>query len=189
MKIETERLILRKPRMSDVDFIVNEFKDRGLSIYIPVIPFPYKKKDAEWFIKNSLKQWKKGESREFMIVLKNTKKAIGVATLSKIDIKNKNSMAGCWLSRKYWRDGYMTEAFIRLLEMGFNEMKLKRIWAIITDLNPRSPGLVEKLGFRKEGHLLGTQKVKGKWVGDFMYGLLKEEWQVKRKTYKVKGKS
>ena len=56
----------------------------------------------------------------------------------------------------YWSQGYATEAAHRLLNFGFRELRLRRIWADGDPANGASVRVLEKLGMRREGHLVET---------------------------------
>lgn len=76
----------------------------------------------------------------------------------------------------YQKKGYATEAVTALLEFAFDELRLHRVHATTDPRNTNSMGLLERLGFRKEGHLLENFWFKGAWVDDVLYGILAREW-------------
>ncbi len=51
----------------------------------------------------------------------------------------------------HWRKGYTTEALTKLLDFGFNELKLHRIEAGCAIENIASNKVLEKVGMTKEG--------------------------------------
>ncbi len=75
--------------------------------------------------------------------------------------------------------GYATEAATALLEFAFTTLKLHRVHATTDPRNTSSMRLLEKLGFRKEGHLLENFWFKGAWVDDVLYGLLASELNIR----------
>ena len=86
MEIKTERLILRKPKMSDWKDILEGAKELEVSKNLEGVPHPYKKKDAEWFVNDVLKKWrkKKRKSYEFFIEL-NEEFTKGLYLLEKLN--------------------------------------------------------------------------------------------------------
>lgn len=54
---------------------------------------------------------------------------------------------GYWLGYDYWHRGYMTEAAIAIIDYGFSNLKLDRIWAQTWLRNQPSVHLLDKLGF------------------------------------------
>jgi RimJ/RimL family protein N-acetyltransferase len=76
MKLETERLILRKPKISDVEDHQKGINDINISKYLLVVKYPYTKKDSEFWIKECIKKWSKKPQKSFpfFIELKSEKK-------------------------------------------------------------------------------------------------------------------
>lgn len=72
--------------------------------------------------------------------------------------------------------GYATEALRRVLVHLFTDRGLRRISADCDARNLRSARLLERLGFRREGHRLASTWIKGEWTDDLLFGLLAEDW-------------
>jgi len=75
-----------------------------------------------------------------------------------------------------WGKGIATEAAKHLLDLGFGELRLHRIWAACLPENPASARVLEKVGLRKEGFLVKNLKIHGMWKSSFLYAMLAEEW-------------
>jgi hypothetical protein len=73
-----------------------------------------------------------------------------------------------------WGKGIATESVNHLLDFGFGELGLHRIWATCLPENPASARVMEKVGKRKEGFLL---KIHGVWKSSLLYAMLAEEWR------------
>ncbi|MEI7765795.1 MAG: GNAT family N-acetyltransferase, partial [bacterium] len=110
MKLETKRLILRKPKMSDWKDVLEGVGEYDVAKMLLKIPHPYYKKDAEEFIKKTIKRWRKKVKDDylFLIELKFEKKVIGAIGLHNVDDFSKIATTGSWINKKYWRVGYMT---------------------------------------------------------------------------------
>ena len=74
-----------------------------------------------------------------------------------------------------WGRGYAVEAVAALLEFGFGELKLHRIWADCDPRNAASCRLAEKLGMRLEGRLRENYWLKGEWCDTAVYAILAHE--------------
>ena len=73
--------------------------------------------------------------------------------------------------------GYISEAVQRVLKMLFEEMGAHRVTADCNETNARSTRLLERCGFRKEGHLLENRKnPDGTFHGDFLFAMLRREY-------------
>jgi ribosomal-protein-alanine N-acetyltransferase len=71
----------------------------------------------------------------------------------------------------------MTEAMSAILTFGFSELGLHRVEAVIDIENDRSKNLLLKLGFSYEGNLRQRYFLRGEFLDEYYYGLLKDEWQ------------
>ena len=182
MKLETERLILRKPRKGDWKDIVEGVGEYDVAKMTKSIPHPYTESDAVWFIKNSLKKWGKG-SYTFFIELKAEKKVIGALGLERVNEFNGTANTGSWINKKYWRRGYMTEAKIAVNDFAFDTLELRRLESTVHLDNKASNATQRKVGYKHEGVKRKATRSKGSGkIHDLnLYGLLKEDWKKTRK--------
>lgn len=181
MKIETERLILREPKISDWKDIVEGIGDIKVSKHLAVVPFPYTKKDALWWINKKIKASKEKEKKEypFSIELKKEKKIIGAINLVNINKSYKIAETGSWINRKYQRKGYITEAKIAVNEFAFNKLKLRKLETGVSAENIASNETQKKMGYKYEGRRIKRVlcKATGKIHDENLYGLMKEDWK------------
>ena len=71
----------------------------------------------------------------------------------------------------------MTEALNAIIDLGFMEMDLNRIEAVVMPKNRASIKLLEKLGFRNEGRLEEYENWGSKGFTDLcMFALLRKTW-------------
>jgi len=175
MKLETKRLILRRPRQSDWKDIVEACSDLDITKNLIVVPYPYRKRDALDWIKHSSK--KKKDSYTFFIELKSEKKVIGATSLE-IDDHNKIGKSGSWINKRYWKKGYITEAKIAVNNFAFNKLKLRKLESGAFVSNKASDIMQKKMGYKFEGtrRKHAISKATGKIHDENMYGLMKEEW-------------
>jgi len=80
------------------------------------------------------------------------------------------------VSPKWWRKGIATEAVKKLLDLGFGELGLHRMWATCLPENPASAHVLEKAGMRREGFLVKNLKIHGEWKSSYLYAMIEEEW-------------
>ncbi len=190
MILKTQRLILRKPKISDWKDVVEGVGDLGVSRYLATAPYPYKKKDALKWLKSSIKRWAKKEktSYPFLIELKSEKKVIGGIEIFKYEKQHKICETGSWISKKYWRKGYITEAKIAVNEFAFNKLGVRKMETGVYEENKASNATQKSIGYKYEGTRLKHHITKstGKVHDELMYGLFKEDW--KRNLPKLKKK-
>ena len=72
--------------------------------------------------------------------------------------------------------GYATEAVKVISDIGFEKIGFHRIFARLDSENLGSVGVVERLGFRREAHLVENDWCDGRWSSEYIYAMLKSEW-------------
>lgn len=84
---------------------------------------------------------------------------------------------GYELARPFWRQGIMQEALEAIIKLGFEEMGLNRIEAVVMPENSASIKLLESLGFRQEGLLREYENWGSKGFTDLcIFSLLRTTW-------------
>ncbi len=78
----------------------------------------------------------------------------------------------------YEGKGFITEAIRAVLRMLFIDMRAHRIQSDCHENNIRSWRLLERCGFKREGHLRENKRnPDGSFHGDYLYGLLQREFE------------
>jgi RimJ/RimL family protein N-acetyltransferase len=73
--------------------------------------------------------------------------------------------------------GYATEAAAAILELAFGTYGLHRVFGRVEPRNTASVRVLERLGMRKEAHLVENEWVKGEWQSEAVYAILAREWR------------
>ena len=93
-----------------------------------------------------------------------------------LDENRMQAELGFTLARAHQGRGYATEAARCVLDRAFGA-GLRRVSAECDARNTASARLLERLGFRREGHRRRHTWLKGEWTDDLLFGLLAEEWR------------
>lgn len=173
LKFETERLKLQPFHSDDASRISELANDKELSRILG-LPHPYELEVAEEWIDSHPEQIKEGIEYPLTIVLKDIKRLIGTITL-RIDKKNNKGELGYWIGKEYWGNGFATEAVTEVIDFGFNQLHLNKIWASAISTNRASTSVLEKVGLQKEGTLRKSRLLNEKYEDIDVYGLLQEE--------------
>ena len=121
-----------------------------------------------------------GNSMCWAVTLKGHDKMIGKCILFQFNDQNRRAEIGYLLNRKYWRRGLMHQALGAIIDFAFNTLDLHRIEADVDTQNIGSLGLLEKLGFKREGLFRERWFVYNEWQDSVMLGLLKQDWLATR---------
>ena len=172
--ITTIRTILRPIEPADNNRFFEYRSDAEANKYQGWIP--KKLKEADDFISNNpVKFNESGTWFQLAIVLKETNLLIGDIGIHFID--EFQCEIGCTLDKNYHGQGYASESLKAVVDYLFNILKKHRIIASVEPQNTSSINLVERLGFRQEAHFQKSIFLRGKWVDDLVFAILKEEWQ------------
>ena len=124
--------------------------------------------DAEEFFKNVV------ENHSWFKAVCLGNKVIGSITLDKSKGAHScKAELGYVIARKYWGNGFATQAIGLALHEGFNDLKVERIEAFVDPTNIGSQRVLEKNGFVKEGLLKKYIIQKGIVKDRFIYAILK----------------
>ena len=180
MMIKTKRLILRPINKKDAADLAKSLNNLNISKWIVPMPYPYKIKDAKWWINKQSNEFKKKQRTDytFMIELKPNKRLIGAVGVSGFDNNKVKGELGYWLDEKYWRQGIMSEAVEAIIDFAFNKLKLEKVFIPAFVENPSSNAIAKKMGFKLEGVLRQHARCKatGKIHDENIWGLLRKEW-------------
>jgi len=114
----------------------------------------------------------------FAITLKSSPvHPIGAIYIAIRDHEHLQAEIGYIMGVPHWNKGYTTEAARRVVQFGFDELKMHRIYAadIITE-NVGSMRVAEKLGMRREAHFRHQRFFKDRWWDTYTYAVLSHEW-------------
>lgn len=172
MYLETERLILRKPQMTDVDnymeFVNSEFVMR----YNAMTPVTREKAEAQFADTGD-------DFSAIAIEAKESGKIIGMIYTGEDSLRYgvASKEFSYFLRQEEARKGYMKEALRALIQHFFTEEKLTCVSARCFVPNVASQRLLESLGFHRDGVV--RRCVKGyqdRVFDDCLYSLMQSEW-------------
>lgn len=147
-ELSTTRLLLRQLQPDDVNEIfllrsdenINELIDRQKATSI---------EECEAFISKIIAIQNSGEGITWVITLKDDTELIGTILYWNIVKEDDKAEIGYEMLPQYHGKGFMQEAVLKVIDFGFNTLKLKKIVADTKAVNHRSVNLLEKCGFTK----------------------------------------
>ena len=169
--LKSKRFILRLYRKGDEKSLQKNINDRNVYRYTFRVPYPYKIKDAKYWIKRCIDLTKKRNKTSVNFAMDINGEVIGGIGLENIE-KHKAEI-GYWLAKRLWNQGIITEAVKLVTNFGFKKLKLKRIYATIHLKNKRSVRVLEKNGYKLEGFLKKNGLKDGKYFDTYIYAKTK----------------
>ena len=177
--IETKRLKLRKLSMRDAGDI---FEYASLPEVAEHVMWDHHRNisDSLHFLRFVTKQYESDAPSPWGIVHKELGKIIGTIGFHIWSLPHGYAEVGYALSKEYWNNGYITEAFKEVITFGFGKMGLQRLEATCMLPNSASERVMVKCGLKFEGILRERLFAKGRFLDLKMYSILKSEWEKNR---------
>jgi RimJ/RimL family protein N-acetyltransferase len=176
LPIETPRLTLRNYQQDDwvqvhayaKDPEVVRFMDWG----------PNSESDTRAFITRAMESEHQQPRRlfELAVIFKHTGALVGGVTLKTGDGDPHSAELGYTLHRLAWGQGLGTELARALIEFGFIQLPVKRVWAKCRPENIGSYRVMKKAGMRFEEYLQNDRTTRGQMVDSFLCGITKQDW-------------
>jgi [ribosomal protein S5]-alanine N-acetyltransferase len=173
-ELETDRLLLRKITLDDVQDMYAYCSDEKVAEYV-TWDTHQSISDTTAFVKYALNQYSSKKVAPWGIEYKENQKLIGTIDFVSWQTNHKTAEIGYVLARDYWGRGLVTEAAKEIIKFGFNHMNLVRIQARCFEENIGSERVMEKTGMQFEGILRKAMLIKGKHRNLKMYSIIKEE--------------
>lgn len=180
-ELSSNRLLLRRFKSSDLESFVDYRSDPEVARYQDWENFS--EAQGKVFIQEQSQQDIDipGTWLQVALELKETGTLIGDCAVHTLVNDPRQIELGFTLSCQHQGHGYAQEALECLLGFLFGSLKKHRAIAITDAKNMPASRLLEKLGFRREGHFIKNIWFKGAWGDEFLYAMLQEEW-LKEKT-------
>ncbi|MFJ5622791.1 GNAT family N-acetyltransferase [Peribacillus loiseleuriae] len=172
---ETNRLILRKITFSDLDDIYEFSSDPEVAQHMTWEVNKSKDETLNNFIKVVIEEYEKGQSATWAIVYKESNKVIGTCSFVDWSNEHKKAEIGYVLNKSYWGKGLASEAIIKIIQYGFETVKLNRIEGGCDIDNIGSEKVMVKVGFEYEGTLRKNEFIKGEFRDTKLFSILNED--------------
>ena len=172
--LETERLILRKMTLEDVEAIFAYSSDPEVSRYT-LWDTHRSIEDSRAFLELEVSKRERGGEPDWGIVYKGDHRLVGTCGIISWEPHHARAEIGYALSREYWGQDLMPEAARAMIRFGFERMSLNRIEARCIAENAASARVMEKAGMTHEGTLRQRELIKGAYRDIEVYAILREE--------------
>ena len=166
---------LRSWAEDDVAAMVAALSDPEISLWIPLLPYPYSRADAQRFIDLARREAAAGRMAAGGIFDADDDRVLGGIGLSQISLGNKTAEVGYWVARGERGRGVATRATTLILGWAFDELELERISLLADVDNAGSRRVARKLGFSEEGVLRSHLASRRGRRDAVIYSLLRNE--------------
>ncbi len=178
MNFDSERLIFKELTWDDMEFIhylhsqpeVDEYNTLGI---------PKDLEETKNVLRPIIENQKASVRKIFgwVIVEKESHLSIGMAGMSLTADRFRMGEIYYKLMPDFWGIGYGTETCRKLIDFGFDILKLHRIEAGVAIENKRSIRVMEKSGMTNEGIRRKILPIRGEWKDNYHFGILEDEFR------------
>jgi ribosomal-protein-alanine N-acetyltransferase len=178
-RIETERLTLRQPLLSDYR-AWSGLRARSADFLVPWEPSwagdHLSRKGFTNRVSWAQRALSAGTAVPLFLLRREDDVLLGAITLDNIRRGPAQSgTLGYWIGAPHARQGYMREAITALVHHAFERLDISRIEAACLPENTASRGVLEKCGFKYEGVAQSYLQINGRWRTHVLYAALRPD--------------
>lgn len=171
--LETDRLVLRKLKLSDAEPLFYGLRNQPEFLYYTNKERIDLKEQLEIF-SGLDEKYKNQEYYNWVIELKETKDLVGMINFH-VDNRNESVEFNYATDNRFWGRGIMTEALNAVTKFALEEMHVNRIQGGCVISNLASKRVIEKCGYEFEGVLKSYVKLRDGYHDMNMYSIINKE--------------
>jgi RimJ/RimL family protein N-acetyltransferase len=175
VRIETDRLILRKMTLDDAEGFFEFASDPQVTQYL-MWDTHATVEESRALLARVIGMYESGQGLPLGVVHKADGKLIGACGIYIDDARHARAEIAYWLSRQYWGQGLTTEAVRAIIAFGFDTLTMNRIQALCFPENNASARVMEKAGMKYEGLLRQYRLIKGTYQDLEIFAILRQDW-------------
>lgn len=186
--VRGEHVYLRAAERTDVPTFVRWFNDAETTSFLSMRAPMSQAMEETWFARMVEGQGK--DEYLFVICQLSDGQPIGNCGLFRVDQINGNAGIGITIGEKeLWGKGLGTDAMLALLDFGFGQLRLERLWLEVYDFNARARRSYDKSGFSLEGVERHAVYKHGRHIDVELMSILRDEWAAlpRKKSWEISG--
>lgn len=177
IKIETERLILRRFTIEDDDEMYRNWASEDEVTKYLTWPTHTDVGVTRMVLNTWIDDYSKPDYYQWGIELKETGELIGNISVVQYSEEKASANLGWCMGTAWWGQGIMPEAGKAVLKYLFEEVGFNRIAAQHDRENPKSGRVMQKIGMTYEGTLRANGKNNRGIIDEVCYAILAEEYR------------
>ncbi|GAA0179571.1 GNAT family protein [Clostridium sediminicola] len=144
--------------------------------WLPWVDASKSSEDTKVFIQSTMDQFASNNGFQAGIWCKG--QIAGVIGYHGMNLANKSTSIGYWLSEKFVGKGIMTKACKVLVDYAITDLNLNRVEIRCAENNYKSRAIPERLGFTNEGMIREAEWLYDHYVNHIVYGILASDWNL-----------
>ncbi|OGO50758.1 MAG: hypothetical protein A2148_03430 [Chloroflexi bacterium RBG_16_68_14] len=176
--LEGKMVRLRALEPTDLERAYTWINDREVTYYLAA-RYPLSRADEERWLKEGPTNGFASGAR--LAIETKDGVHIGNMDLHQVNPEDRKASLGIMIGeKKYWANGYGTDAIVTLLRFAFGEMNLNRVMLHVFEFNERAIACYKKCGFQEEGRLRQHYYAEGRYWDVLVMGVLRDEFDALR---------
>lgn len=178
---QTNRLTLRSFVLADLDDLTALYSREDVNRYL--YSEPKNKEQMRSVLEAKLTRPREIVDKNVMpvaVVLRDTNRLIGDFILRWNADQHRQGEIGGSLHPDFQGRGLAVETYAELLDIGFDEYNLHRIFGRCDGRNTASIRALEKVGLQREAHFIENEFVKGEWTDEVVLAIRRNQWLARR---------
>ena len=175
--METDRLTLRPFTAADFEAVYAMRSDAEVARYL--YEEPLSPEDAQGVLTRRMGKtsWtREGDWLTAAVVERASGITVGDVALGWLSERDRSAEIGFIFDPRRQGKGFATEAARAMVDWAFTTAGIHRVIGRTEARNGASARVLEKLGMRREAHLVENEWVKGEWQSELIYAVLDREW-------------
>jgi [ribosomal protein S5]-alanine N-acetyltransferase len=127
------------------------------------------------FVREAVRAWSSVSRGRFVYAITVAERVVGNCELNLRD-RHQGEISYV-LHPDYWGRGLATAAARKLVQFGFDDHDLHRIFATCDPRNIASAAVLQRIGMRYEGTMRETMLIRDGWRDSDLYSVLVREWE------------
>ena len=182
-QFETERLILRAPKLGDGQMINEAIKESHAELKLWLTwadPLPSVEQSDE-MNRISVAQYLRREVFRSNVFQKSDGRFVGVTSLHHIDWSVPAFEIGYWVRTSLTGNGYARESVQGITDFAFDVLGAERMEIRCDPPNESSAAVARRAGYTLEGRFRHDMREKDGTLSDaFVFGMIRQEWEQQR---------
>jgi RimJ/RimL family protein N-acetyltransferase len=174
-----EEVWLRPLEKRDMPAYIAGINDTEVGAYAGY-RMPMSLEQANAWHEHILEHARSGEGYFFAVCELGDDRFIGTTWFKEVNRLDGNAELAIYMDRDHIGSGWGTDAQRALLAFGFGTLGLERVWLTVNADNARAIHSYEKVGFRREGVMRRSFRVKGELTDSLLMAILRDEWEAAR---------
>jgi ribosomal-protein-serine acetyltransferase len=168
------QLAMIMPHLAEALYTLVDRNRDYLREWLPWLDDTTEQRHVEDFIKSMVAQMADGRGLACLVVFRGN--IVGVVSYNTIVSSTRTGYIGYWLDQDHNGKGIMTKSVEKLIEIGFDELGLRKVEIRCAVGNTKSRAIPERLGLKEEAVIRNAENLYGRYVDHAVYGVMKDEW-------------